>query len=168
MKKAFRVALTIIITLVFLGSPAYADWAKEGDGDYRSAKQVNYEVLAMGKERRQVNMSQLGVVVDAPKNSPFQDATFKAVGTVHVIGDKYTGSGFVEYVCTNGDKIYGTYTTKGISGKTQDTVLTLVGGTGGCAGIQGELKIDYGPRVKPAKKGVGQSYSVGTVSWKIP
>jgi len=69
---------------------------------------------------------------------------------------------------TNGDKIYGAYTTKGIIAEKQDTVLTLVGGTGECEGIQGEIKLDNGPRVKPAKKGIGQSYSVGTVNWKIP
>ena len=168
MKKTFCVALAFLISLVFLGSSAYAEWAKEGSGKYRSAKQFTFDVLAMGKERRQINMNQLGMVVDAPENSPFQDATFKVIGTVHVIGDEYTGSGFVEYVATNGDKIYGTYTTKGIIGKKQDTLLTIVGGTGECTGIQGKMKLDYGPKVKPAKKGVGQDYSLGTVSWKIP
>ena len=98
----------------------------------------------------------------------FQDATFRAVGTVHVIGHEYAGSGFIEFVCTNDDKIYATYTTKGISGEKQNTVCNFVGGTDGCAGIQGVLKLDFGPRLQPAKKGVGQTYSVGTAGWKNP
>ena len=168
MKKTFCTGLVIMISLMFMGTNAFAEWEKEGSGHYRSAKQQTFEVLSMGDDRRQVNMSQLGMVVDAPENSPFQHATFRAVGTLHVIGKEFSGSGFIEFVCTNGDKIYATYTTKGLSRKTQDSVCTIVGGTGECTGIQGVVKLDYGPRVKPAKKGAGQGFSVGAVTWKIP
>lgn len=168
MKRFFLVKLAILISVVFLVSPAYAEWAKEGSGDYRSAKQTTLDVLAMGKERLQGNMSELGMVVDAPPNSPFLNATFNVLFSFHRIGEKYNGSGFVEFVCTNGDKIYATITSKGIRGKTHTTVCNIVGGTGKCTGIQGVVKLGPAPKVKPAKKGVRQSYSVGTVSWKIP
>ena len=44
--------------------------AKEGSGNYRSAKSSKNEVLVMGKDYMQVNMSQLGMVVMLPKTVP--------------------------------------------------------------------------------------------------
>ena len=168
MKKLFIITLCISFSFVLLGANVHAEMAKEGSGYYRSAKHVTFEVLAMGKEQRQLNTSQLGMVVDAPENSPFENATFKTIGTLHTIGKSYKGSGFIEFNCANGDKIYATFETEGTLGEKSMTHCPIVGGTGECTGIQGSLELGYGPKVKSSQEGVRQTFSVGTVSWKIP
>jgi hypothetical protein len=160
-----------ILALLFIisaGTAFGADFAKEGSGDYRSGKTGTFTFLAMGKERGQMNFEEVGVVVSAPENSPFHNATFKDLGTSHIIKGKYNASGMLEFTCTNGDKIYTTFEAQGVMRGPSNSINTIVGGTGSCAGITGTLKIKNTLGIKPAKKGIYQSISVGTVTWKIP
>ena len=167
--KKFSISLSVIVLgFVFSISTVNAEMAKEGSGNYRSAKSSKNEVLAMGKDYMQVNMSQLGMVVDAPKNSPFENASFKALVNSYIVKGKYEGSGFVEWVCPSGDKIYGRLNFTGSMDKGPKSVIEILGGTGACEGIQGTVEIGSGPRVKPAQEGMRQAFSVGKVSWKIP
>jgi hypothetical protein len=166
MKKIGMASLALAI--VFSVSIAFAEMEKEGSGVYRSAKSSKNDVLAMGKDYMQVNYNQLGMVVDAPENSPFENATFNALGTYYQVKDEYEGSYFVEWVCPNGDKIYGKSNFNGIMGKENHNVVELIGGTGACEGIQGTVELDRGPQVKSAQENIRQSFSVGKVSWKIP
>lgn len=167
--KRFSISLFVIgLGLVLSISTVYAEMEKEGSGNYRSAKSSKNEVLAMGKDYMQVNMSQLGMVVDAPKNSPFENATFKALVNSYIVKGKYEGSGFVEWVCPSGDKIYGRVNFAGAMGKGYQSAIEIVGGTGACEGIQGMVEIERGPQVKSAQEGMRQAFSVGKVSWKIP
>ena len=163
---AFLFALLLLITT---GTVFAADFAKEGSGEYRSGKSGTSTVLVMGKERMQMNFEQLGAVVIAPENSPFQNATFINLGTLHGYNGKWKSTSFVEYTCTNGDKIYGTADAEGIVGKgTTKGLITIVGGTGACTGIEGTIELKGTPGIKAAKKGTHQGVSVGTVNWKIP
>ncbi len=167
--KRFSISLFVIVLgLVFSISIVYADMAKEGSGNYRSAKSIKREVLAMGKDYMQVNMSQLGMVVDAPKNSPFENATFKALVNSYIVKGKFEGSGFIEWVCPSGDKIYGRTDFTGEMGKGYQSTVEIVGGTGACEGIQGMVEIRRGPQVKSAQEGMRQAFSVGKVNWKVP
>ncbi len=164
-------SLTFLIALLFLisvGTVFAADFAKEGSGEYRSGKMGNFALLAMGKERAQMNWEETGVVVSAPENSPFHNATFRDMGTAHIIQGKWKSTGFIEFTCTNGDKIYGTIEGQGTMGGSAGGIVKLVGGTGACTGIEGTLKLRNTPGIKPAKKGIYQNISVGTVTWKIP
>ena len=168
MKKLNIVVFVYLLGLVFSVSVIYAEMAKEGSGDYRSAKSGTREILAMGKERLQLNWSHVGLVMDAPENSPFQNATFRTIGTVHGINGVYEGPGFVEWTLPNGDKIYAEVEVKGSREKGATTTGKFVGGTGSCAGIQGTIQIKSGPKIKPAKKDIFQGSTVGKVSWKLP
>jgi len=153
---------------VFSISTINAEMAKEGSGNYRSAKNSKNQVLAMGKDYMQVNMSQLGMVVDAPKNSPFENATFKALVNSYIVKGNYEGSGFVEWVCPSGDKIYGRVNFTGSMEKGANSVVEILGGTGACEGIQGTVELEGGPQVKSAQEGMRQMFSVGKFSWKFP
>ncbi len=168
MKKIGIVLIIAVFGLVFSIFTANAEMAKEGSGDYRSAKSSKNEVLSMGKDYMQLNYNQLGMVVDAPKNSPFENATFNALGTYYQEKDEYEGSYFVEWVCPNGDKIYGKSNFNGTMGKENHNVVELIGGTGACEGIQGTVELDRGPLFKSAQENIRQSFSVGKVSWKLP
>ena len=168
MIRATMAFLFSILLLITAGNVVGAEFAKEGSGDYRSGKTGTFTVLAMAKEMAQMNFEEVGVVVSAPENSPFHNATFKDIGSSHIVKGKWNASGMIEFTCTNGDKIYATFKAQGVMGGPSNSNGTFVGGTGSCAGITGTFKIRNTPGIKPAKKGIYQGISVGTVSWKIP
>ena len=163
---AFVLALLLIITA---GTVIGAEMAKEGSGDYRSGKTGTFVVLAMEKERVQMNFEETGVVVSAPENSPLHNASFRDIGTLHAIKGKFKGSGFVEWTRPNGDKVYGTFESEGVlGGGGSKAFMKFVGGTGTCTGIEGTMEMSGTPGIKPAKKGVYNGISVGEFNWKIP
>lgn len=162
---AILLALLLIITTGAIGG---AEMAKEGSGEYRSGKVGTFDFMAMGKERGQMTSEELGVVVSAPENSPFYNASFRSLGTAHIIKGKWKGTGMVEFTCTNGDKIFSTYEGEGVMGGPSSSIVTFIGGTGACTGITGTMEIKGIPGIKTSKKGTWQSISDGTVSWKIP
>ena len=167
LKKSMTILFALLL-LISAGTVFGAEFAKEGSGDYRSGKTMTPSVLTMGKERGQMNFEEIGVVVSAPKNSPFHNATFRDIGTAHVIKGKWKGSGMVEWTSTNGDKFYATFEAQGVMGGPSTSIGTIVGGTGTCTGITGNFEIKNTPGIKPAKKGIFQGISVGKVTWKIP
>jgi hypothetical protein len=169
--KKLSIVISFIIAagLVISAFTVYAEMAKEGSGDYKSAKSGTFEVLAMGKERVQMNYQEMGVVVGAPENCPIYNATFTDIGTLHAINGKFESSAFLEYTCTNGDKVYATTNAVGMLGSGVDSgIATFVGGTGSCEGIQGTIEYKKGAQLKPSKKGTYSGISVGKLNWKIP
>jgi hypothetical protein len=168
MIRATMAFLLALMLLFSAGTVFGAEYAKEGSGEYRSGKTGTFVFLAMGKERGQMNFEEVGVVVSAPENSPFYNATFKNLGTSHVIKGKWDASGMVEFTCTNGDKIYSTFEAQGVMGGSSSSVGKFVGGTGACTGITGTFEIKGTPGIKAAKKGTYQGISVGKVTWTIP
>ena len=167
-----RKSMTIMFALLLIvtaGTAVGAEMAKEGNGDYRSGKTGTPVVLAMGKERLQMNFEEIGVVVSAPENSPLHNASFRTMGTLHAIKGKWKGIGFVEWTRPNGDKVYATFEGEGVlGGGPSKSVLKFVGGTGTCTGIEGTMELGNTPGIKPAKKGVWNGISVGKFNWKIP
>jgi hypothetical protein len=78
-------------------------------------------------------------------------------------------SGFCDYTRPDGDKIYSTYEATGmLGGKAGKGTITLVGGTGKCAGIQGGGEFDRLPGFRPAAKGTFQGMNKSKVNWKMP
>ena len=168
MIKSAMACLFALMLIFAAGSVTGAEFAKEGSGEYRSGKMGTPTVIAMGKERLQMNFEETGVVVLAPENSPFYNATFKDIGTLHGYKGKWKGSGMVEFTCTNGDKIYMTFESQGVLGGPSSGLGKFVGGTGACKGIEGTLEMKNTPGIKPARKGIYQGITVGTITWKIP
>lgn len=166
--KKFMTLMSIFILLGTAGFVFGAEMAKEGSGDYRSGKTGTFEVLAMEKERFQMNYEETGVVVAAPENSPFHNASFRSLGSIHGIKGKWKARGFVVWTRPNGDKVYGTAKGEGVMGGPSSGVITFVGGTGTCAGIEGALEMKNTPGIKPSKEGTWAGISVGKFNWKIP
>lgn len=168
MGRPIIVVLTIFSVLFFLGPFATAGPAKEGSGDYRSGRTAQVSVLKMGKTYMQINFDETGIVVDAPVNSPFYNATFNTMGTIHAVDGIFTYSGSALWTRPNGDEIYGFFKGKGTLGNGSTTSLEIVGGQGECAGITGSMDLKSGPYAKSSKKGYSMGTSIGKVSWKIP
>lgn len=167
MKKI--VMVSIVLAIVLSISIAYAEMAKEGSGEYRSGVSGTFEMLQLSEGRVQINWDQTGVMVDAPENSPFLNASFRGLGTTHSIDGKTKDNGSLVFVCPNGDQIFGLIDTEGdfVNGPSKGGVV-IIGGTGGCTGIEGKVELMPRPTVKSAKKGTYQNLGIGKLSWKIP
>ena len=135
MKRLSFAVLTIVLSSLLLASTVYAELAKEGSGKYRSARSSKVDVLKLGKERLQINFDETGVVVEAPPNSPFFNASFHTMGTIHVVNGMLEYNGAALWTRPNGDKIFGTFTGEGKLGVASKGSLEIVGGEGECAGI---------------------------------
>ena len=59
--------------------------AREGSGKYRSGRTAKLNVLKMGTERMQINFDEVGIVVEAPADSPFCNASFNTMGPIHAV-----------------------------------------------------------------------------------
>ena len=163
--KALMVALSLVLTV----STSSAEMAKEGSGDYRSAKAGTISMLPTDDERVQINFEELSIVVGAPEICPLLNASFRDMGTKHAINGKSTITGFIVYTIPNGDRVYGTIEAEGVLAQGGSTgIVEFVGGTGTCTGISGTIEYKPGPQIKPAKEGNHQAITVGRVNWKIP
>jgi hypothetical protein len=159
-------ALTLLVAFVPVTN---AEMAKEGTGQYKGVFSYTTKAIPMGKERLQVTYEAVGLVVDAPAESPFYNSTFYVIGALHAIKGVYKDhNGFIRYTCPNGDNIFATYLGSGEIGVSKKVTYTFVGGTGQCAGIEGGAELSGGKGFPRPTKDVKIGMSVGKVHWKIP
>ena len=153
MKRVNIVLIIASIALVLSVFAANAEMAKEGSGEYRSGVSGTFEILQLSEGQVQINWDQTGVMVDAPEDSPFLNASFRALGTTHSINGKTKDNGSLVFVCPNGDQIFGIVDTEGdrVNGPSKGGVI-IIGGTGDCAGIEGKVELMPRPTVQSAKK----------------
>ena len=168
--KKFSIALFLFsLGLLFSASLIYAEMAKEGSGHYRSGKSGTFDVIALGKDRFQLNYDETGAIVEAPENSPLTNATYRTIGTQHGVEGKFKGSGGLVLTRPNGDQIFGVYELDGVVGTEQQTgIIEIIGGTGECVGIEGTMEMLPRPVLKTSKEGAYQGIGIGKIIWKIP
>jgi hypothetical protein len=157
-----------LILLVAYGPAAKADMAMEGSGNYKSVFSMTFKVLPMEKERFQTNYEAVGLVVEAPANSPFYNATFYVLGGLHAIKGVFEYSGFIRFTCTNKNNIFATYKGGGEFGVNKKVTYTFVGGTGQFVGIEGGAELTGGEDFPHPTESHRIGMSVGKVHWKIP
>ncbi len=167
--KQFIKLLTALSFILFTTS-AHAEMAKEGSGDYEMGKSGTTKFLKLGEGKGQLNWDETGVIVSAPQNSPFEFASYRLIGTSHVIGTTYKGNGGGVFTRPNGDQIFGVVDVEGDHSAIKPTggTIKIIGGTGECAGIEGLFEIGPRPTVKTSMEGIYQGVGFGKVSWKIP
>jgi hypothetical protein len=169
MKRIGTTLLVLMIGLLFSTSVFCAEFLKEGTGSYRAGKSGKVTMMKMGEGKLQMTWDELGVMVEAPENSPFVQTTFRSIGTLHSVDGKTAGSGAITLTRPNGDKIFGLITMSGIveQGPTKGNV-DFIGGTGECSGIEGHIELL--PRIKTmsSQEGVYQQLARGKITWKIP
>ncbi len=166
MKQLTKVLLAL--SFIFFTTSVYAEMAKEGSGDYEMGKSGTIKVLKLGEGLAQMNWDENGVFVSAPENSPFVFASYRLIGSSHVIKGKYKGKGGGVFTRPNGDQIFGVVDVEGEFKKPTGGTITIIGGTGECAGIEGLFEIGPRPAVKTSMEGIYQGVGFGKVSWKIP
>ena len=169
MKKLHITSFLLTVGLLFWASVIYAEMDKEGSGHYRSGKSGTFEVIALGKDRFQLNYDETGAIVEAPDNSPFINATYRTIGTQHGFDGKFKGNGGLVLTRPNGDQIFGVLEFEGVVASGIETgIIKIIGGTGECAGIEGTMELLPRPMSKTSKEGEYQGIGVGKITWKIP
>ena len=167
-----RIILSSILALILLVAfvpVANADMAMEGSGQYKGVFSYTFKALPMEKERVHLTVDGVGLVVEAPADSPFYNATFYVIGATHAIkGVMKDYSGFIRYTCPNKDNIFATYIGSGEFGVGKKVTYTFVGGTGQYAGIEGGAELTGGKGFPHPTKTDRIGMSVGKVHWKIP
>ena len=168
MRRVSILCLAIFAVLFFGVSGAGAGPAKEGSGAYRSGRTAQVSTLRLGETHVQINFDETGIVVEAPKDSPFHNASFNTMGSIQAVNGVFTYSGAALWTRPNGEEIYGIFRGEGKLGQGSTTSLEIVGGQGECKGITGSMDLKSGPRAKSSKKGYAMGTTIGTVTWKIP
>lgn len=162
--------LVLALSLTFFTTSAFAEMAKEGSGSYLGAKAGTITILTFEKGHMQINFDEAGVIVEAPEDSPFYNASFHSIGTFTNNKGTTEGSGGIKFTRPNGDTFYGTFNFGGIHQRGPTSgIVKLVGGTGECAGMQGEMELHARPKVKYSTgPGRYQNFAIGKMTWKVP
>ena len=162
--------LVLALSFIFFTTSAHAELAKEGSGTYRGAKSGTLTIIVFEEGFIHGNFDEAGAIVEAPENSPFFNASFHAIGTFTSKQGATEGSGGLKFTRPNGDTFYGTFNFGGkyTSGPTSG-VVTILGGTGECSGMQGEIELLERPKVTASTRdGTYQLIAIANISWKIP
>ena len=169
--KKFSFAMFItVLWIVFSTSVIYAEITKNGSGEIRIGKSGKVNVLPLAKGHLQMNFDENGAVVNAPENSPFVDASMRAIGTLLAVEGKFKSNGAIVFNRPNGDQIFGKIVdVSGVLGVGPNSgTIELSGGTGECSGIEGRIEIMPPPKMTPSTKGAYQGVVIMKISWKIP
>ena len=168
MKRITLLSILVLILIVGFVPFVNAEMAMEGSGQYKGVYSLKFKALPMEKERLQMTYEAVGLVLEAPADSPFYNATFYVLGAMHSIKGIFKYDGFIRYTCSNKDTIFATYTGGGEFGVSKKVTYTFVGGTGEFAGIEGGAELTGGKGFPHPTKSDRIGMSEGKVHWKIP
>ena len=167
MKKIIVASVLALAVFIAFAPFSNAEMAKEGSAEGKAYYTVMVNVLPLEKGRAQLNYTAHTINSFADKDSPFYNTTGKCLGSLHVVKGEFNESGSCVLIRRGGDKIFITYKAKRKPGGTIKGTITITGGTGKCAGIQGggEFTRYSLPRLEEA---VHMSYSELKFNWKMP
>jgi len=167
-----RIVITVIVTFVLsiAAAPTLGEeMAKEGTGSSKGYYIGSGQILAMEKERVQINYESFGIMVSDTGQGLFHNSVQQVLGGMHIANGTIKDAGFIVITLTNGDKAFMTY--EG-SGKMERPPIvkgafTFVGGTGKVSGIQGGGEFTRYSLPPPAE-GKSATFSVSKSHWKLP
>ena len=117
------------------------------------------KVLPLGKDSGFTTFEAFGVVMSDEGKGLFHEATFHATGSILVekgVSKNFLAYGY--YLFKNGDKVFVKVTRdEGKVGTPMKGKVTIIGGTGKCAGIQGSSECTEF-FLLPAVQGISQGY----------
>jgi hypothetical protein len=170
MKKSICLGLSLVSLFIF-GYNAIAQ-PKEMTEPATTTYYVTAKVLPLDEGRFYMAYEAIGATVNDRGEGLFHSATVRTLGGMLFEKGIYKDErGWGVWNLQNGDKVFYTYTfvgeTKPGGIGTAKGIVTLNGGTGKCAGIQGSFETTrYSPR--SAVEGIGQSYTKGNIKYKLP
>ena len=135
---------------------------------------VTSKILPLGEGIFYMTYDAIGTTVNDTGGGLFHNATIRNLGVNKIEKGTYRDErGWGVWNLQNGDKVFITYTLAGEVkpggvGFGKGTV-TITGGTGKAAGIQGSFELTRTMVRSPlASEGVGQAYTKGTIKYTLP
>ncbi len=168
MKKSILILGVYLVLLVVFGSDALAQTSKEGTESTTTPYYVTSKTVPLGEGRAHITYEAIGVTITDTGKGLFHGATVRSLGSMTVEKGVYNDEKiYGVFNLVNGDKVFFTVTMAGKLGDIGKGTVTLIGGTGKCAGIQGSYEITRNP-LRPAMEGIIQSYTKGKIQYKLP
>jgi hypothetical protein len=168
MKKSILVLGLSLTLLAFSGSDVFPQASKEIIEPVTLTAYVTTKVIPMGEDRYFVTMDIFGVLLCDEGKGLFHEATAHTAGSALIekgVSKDYVIYGY--YLLKNGDKVFIMLNAEAKAGVPTKGKATIIGGTGKCAGIQGNWEYT-GYALRPAAEGIIQAYNKHLIKYKLP
>jgi hypothetical protein len=167
MKKAITALVLSLVILAVFGPEAKAQVPKEATTSCTNSYSGTFKALPMGQERVQMTYESMGLTICDSGENLFHNTSFRCLGALHAVKGEYNNSGFCVATRPDGDQIFSTYKSVGKMGGIAKGTLTIVGGTGKLAGIEGNSEYTEF-FMRPAAEGTFQAYNRSKGQYKLP
>jgi hypothetical protein len=168
MKKSILVLGLSLTLLAFSGSDVLSQASKEIIEPVNLIYYATTKALPMGEDRSFITLDIFGVLLCDEGKGLFHEATAHTAGSFFrekgVIKD-YVIYGY--YLLKNGDKVFVMLNAEIKPGVPAKGKVTIIGGTGKCAGIQGNWEYTT-YALRPAVEGIIQGYNKHLIKYKLP
>jgi hypothetical protein len=171
MKKSILILVLSLVLLLTFGISVQAQ-NKEVSQPFTTTWYSTSKILPLGEGIVFLTYEGIGTTVTDTGGGLFHNTTARVLGAMKIEKGIYTDErGWGVWNLQNSDKVFFTYTLAGEAkpggiGFGKGTV-TITGGTGKAAGIQGSSELTR-TMVRSALEGVGQAYSKGTIKYTLP
>jgi hypothetical protein len=168
MKKTILVLGLSLAISTFLGANGFSQESKEVSEQITTTWHFTPKVLALGEGRSFTISEGYGIIIGEDGKGLFHEATARA--SAAYLMEKGVSQNYIGYICyflKSGDRVFTTFTAEIKAGAPTKGKATILGGTGNCAGIQGNWEYTGNP-LRPAAEGILQSYNKITIKYKLP
>ena len=159
--------MALIVFAMGIFSVGNAVAGKEATESLTGAIYYTSKAVALGENYMYGAGEGFGVWVGDTGKEMCHGASFHPVGGFQVEKGFYGETGGVIWTLLNGDKIILKYITSAKPGETPKGTITILGGTGKCAGIEGSGEYTMHPSV-PSVEGVWQGLCKMKIHYKLP
>jgi hypothetical protein len=125
------------------------------------------KVVSFGQDYFYGGFDSYGVLVGDTGKEMFHGASGRSVGEFQVEKGFYSQLGGAVWTLLNGDKIYVKYHDSAKPGEIPKGTVTILGGTGKCAGIEGSGEYTIQPSI-PSVEGVWQGLMKVKYHYRLP
>ena len=171
MRKSILILVLSLVLLLTFGINVYAQ-NKEVSATTTTTWYSTAKILPLGEGIVFLTYEGIGTTVMDNDVGLFHNATVRTLGAMKIERGIYKDErGWGVFNLQNGDKVFFTFKFAGEAkpggvGSGKGTV-TITGGTGKAAGIQGSAELTR-TMVRSALEGVGQAYTKGTIRYTLP
>ena len=168
MKKSILVLGLSLALLAISGSDVLSQASKEITEPVTLIFYATAKALPMGEDRGFVTLDIFGVLLCDEGKGLFHEATSHTAGSFFRekgVSKDYVIYGY--YLLKNGDKVFVVLNAEIKPGVPAKGKVTIIGGTGKCAGIQGNWEYTT-TALRPAVEGISQGYNKHLIKYKLP
>jgi hypothetical protein len=159
-----KVLFVLMVVMFFCTTVTAGELAKQGNYDLMSCYSGKAEVIAYSKTHIALSYVFTGTCRSNPPGGIFDMTSFQGVGLSSIINGKSTSNYFMEYVDSDGDKIF----LKGDRRNGPNGTAEFLAGTGKYEGISGSATNELVGNFPSARPGTFQGCSHATGTYTLP